>query len=569
VPGTLLEQLCAEAGCEPQTLDAKPWGRAVIPDAEFLRIRALPRRDWPDVLPLELGSRPLFPVQRAALADLAATRHLCMFANVGVGKLLVGALAPVVLGTRVNLLITYAQLLDKTKREIAEASKHWRCNPDDFTYVSAERLVRSELLARPWDLIVVDEAHLFRPGSQRSKAFEAYLKRHPGTSVVLLTGTPGDDDIRDVAFLSKLAHGPTHSPYPTRWHALDQWHRALSERVDDRLEAGCLTEFVGPAPANDVSLDDVRLAVAEHAARTPGHLVYRPAQTVSCSLYLSSHTLRRPTSRALERAYESTRLHGHLGDYDFAELPAERWRLLRQLGLGYAKIIDPRPPAEWILARRLWASICAAYVGTHYENVAQLCAAAAEPSHALNTSMNAWRAIEPSFKPAHKVLWYDDVVVRWCVEWLQTTKGLLWTPYPDFGEKVSLEAGVPFFHRLGVCSRYGSIESYGSHTGAVLSIQANSTGRNLQRWSQSLVVAPPAKSDSLNQLIGRTHRTGQNAEQVNATFLFSCGQHIDAVERALERAKFDASLGGNQGNKLLDCDWLVDTTRPKGPLWRS
>jgi hypothetical protein len=563
VSGSILEQLCAESGCE--SLDAPSWGRAVIPDAEFLRIRALPRRIDSDDLGLELGSRPLFAVQRAALADLAATRRLCMLANVGTGKLLVGALAPVVLGTRANLLITYAQLLDKTRREIAEASKHWRVSADDFTYVSAERLVRSELLARPWDLVVVDEAHLFRPGSKRSKAFEAYLKHNPGTAVVLLTGTPGDDDIRDVAFLSKLAHGPSNSPYPTRWHALDQWHRALSERVDDRLEAGCLTEFVGPAPANDVSLDEVRLAVAAHAARTPGHLVYRPAQTVSCSLYLDSHTLRRPTSRALERAYESTRLHGHLGDYDFAEMPAERWRLMRQLGLGYAKVIDPRPPAEWVLARRLWASICSAYVDTTY---AQLCAAAEDPSHELNKHLKQWRAIEPSFRPAHKVLWYDDVVVRWCVEWLQNTKGLLWTPYPDFGESVALAAGLPFFHRLGVCSRFGSIESYGSPTGAVLSIQANSTGRNLQRWSRSLVVAPPAKSDVLNQLIGRTHRTGQTAEQVNATFLFSCGQHIDAVERALERAKFDASLGGNEGNKLLACDWLVDTTRPNGPLWR-
>jgi hypothetical protein len=491
-----------------------------------------------------------------------------MLANVGTGKLLVGALAPVVLGTRANLLITYAQLLDKTRREIAAASTHWRVSADDFTYVSAERLVRSGHLDVAWELVVVDEAHLFRPGSQRSKAFEAYLKRHPGTSVVLLTGTPGDDDIRDVAFLAKLAHGPSNSPYPTRWHSLDQWHRALSERVEQRLEAGCLTEFVGPAPANDVTLDTVRLAVADHAAKTPGHLVYRPAQTVSCSLYLDSHTLRRSTPD-LDRAYETTRLHGHLGDYEFAELPAERWRLMRQLGLGYAKVIDPRPPAAWALARRLWASICNAYVGTLYPSVYSLEQAAKEPSHELNKELSAWRAIEPSFRPTHKVLWYDDVVVRWCSDWLQSTKGLLWTPYPDFGETVSHMAGVPFFHRLGVCSRYGSIESYGSPTGAVLSIQSNSTGRNLQRWSSSLVVAPPAKSDVLNQLIGRTHRTGQSAEHVSVTFCFSCGQHIDAIDRALERAKFDASLGGNQGNKLLACDWLVDTTRPKGPLWRS
>lgn len=567
MPGSsILEQLAADAGVE---LTEPRWGRGVVADAEFLRIRALPRRPGHELLPLELGDRPLFDVQRRALAELAATRRLCMFANVGAGKLLVGALAPVVLGTRANLLITYAQLLDKTRREIGAASEHWPVDPDAWTYVSAERLVRSGHLEAAWELIVVDEAHLFRPGSARSKAFLAHLKRHPETAVVLLTGTPGDDDLRDVAFLAQLAHGPTHSPYPTKWHSLDQWHRALSERVEQRLEAGCLTEFVGPAPANDVTLDTVRLAVAEHAARSPGHLVYRPAQSVSCSLYLSSSTLRRPPSRDLERAYESTRTHGHLGDYEFAELPAERWRLLRQLGLGYAKVIDPQPPEEWRLVRRLWASICAGYVGTRYPDVRALEQAASDPSHELHTSLATWRAIEPSFRPAHKVLWYDDFVVRWCIEWLQSERGLLWTPYPDFGETVALAAGLPFFHRLGVCSRFGSIESYGSPTGAVLSIQANSTGRNLQRWCQSLVVASPAKSDVLNQLIGRTHRTGQTAEAVNVTFCFSCGQHIDAVERARERARFDASLGGNEGNKLLDCDWLVDTTRPRGPLWRS
>jgi len=566
--GAILAQLLAAAG-ETDTDEAE-WGRGVTADGEFQRIQRLRRRDWSYDLCDELGSRPLFPCQRAALHDLVATRRLCMFANVGAGKLLVGALAPVVLGSRSSLFVTYAQLLDKSRREIAAASEHWRCSPDDFTFVSAERLVRSGLLERAWDLIVVDEAHLFRPGSKRSKAFEAHLKAHPDTSVVLLTGTPGDDDLRDVAFLAKLAHGPANSPYPTRYHSLDMWHRALSERPEQRLDPGALRAFVGPAPANDTTLDDIRLAVADHAARTPGHLVYRPAHSISCSLYIGSHTLRRPPSPELEAAYESTRLHGHLGPYEFAELPAERWRLLRQLGLGYAKIIDPQPPAPWVLARSLWATLCNAHVDSVTCPLGAFTSSVDAGAYGAmySDALAAWRAIEPSFKPRHKLLWYDTSVVDWCIEWLQTNKGLLWTPYPDFGETVGLAAGLPFFHRLGVCSRFGSIESYGSDTGAVLAIQPNSTGRNLQRWSRSLVVAPPAKSDTLNQLIGRTHRTGQSAEQVDVTFCFSCGQHIDAVERARERAKFDASLGGNLGNKLLACDWLVDTTRPRGALWR-
>lgn len=550
----------------------------VQPCAEFLRIAGLPRRTLDLTRDcLVPGNKPLFAFQRAALAELSDHRRLCVFANVGAGKLLVGVLSPYILQTSHNLFVTYAQLIDKTRREIEEASAHWPCRVSDFTFESAERLIRSGKLNQRWDLIVVDEAHLFRPGSGRSAALAKYLVKFPSTSVVLLTGTPGDDDIRKIAWLAQLAHGPAMSPYPVTTYALTSWHRALSEDVDDRLAPGALREFFSAEqrePSEENTIAELRTAVADHAAKTPGHVVYRPKDTIGASLYVRSHTLVRPRgqSKQLEAAYECARRHARLESYEFFDLPAERWRLLRQLGLGYAKIIDPRPPQEWAAARSLWAAVCHAYLGRDYVVPSQVEEACdrGELGPDAQKHLEYWRGIRPSFRPTHRVIWYDSAVVDFCLDWLKTTGGLVWTPYPIFGEILAHRAGVPFFHELGICSVHGSIERYSGRTGAVLAIQPNHVGRNLQdRWCQSLVLAPPAKSDVLNQLVGRTHRTGQRAESVEVTFLFSCAQHIEAVERARSRAEFDASSGSNLGNKLLTCDWLVDTARPMGPLWVS
>jgi hypothetical protein len=143
----------------------------------------------------------------------------------------------------------------------------------------------------------------------------------------------------------------------------------------------------------------------------------------------------------------------------------------------------------------------------------------------------------------HRAVWFDRSVVQWVADWVDKEQGLVWTPYPLFGTEVAALAGVPFFHSLGIPKAYGSIETYSAKTGAVVSIQSNLVGRNLQdRWSKALIVAPPSKSDDLNQIIGRLHRTGQRAECVEVKFLFTCAQHLQAVQKSRARAEFDRSL---------------------------
>ena len=185
----------------------------------------------------------------------------------------------------------------------------------------------------------------------------------------------------------------------------------------------------------------------------------------------------------------------------------------------------------------------------------------------------AWKEIEPTFKVHSKIVWYDDSAVHYCAKWAKDHHGLVWTPYPAFGKRLAELSNLPFFHQQGVCAKHGLIDEYHGKTSAVVSTQANAMGRNLQdRWNKMLIVAPSAKSDLLEQQIGRVHRQGQLAESVEITFLLSSIETWEALQKArYSRSEFDKDFGQARGSKLRGCDWLVadgsEVAKWRGPRW--
>ena len=85
----------------------------------------------------------------------------------------------------------------------------------------------------------------------------------------------------------------------------------------------------------------------------------------------------------------------------------------------------------------------------------------------------------------------------------------------------------------------------------VASIAAHGTGKNLQHWSSNLVVIPPTSGQVWEQLLGRTHRQGQQEDTVTAEVYL----HHAAYEASMSQAFADAlqdTLGNQQ--RLLYCD---------------
>ena len=122
---------------------------------------------------------------------------------------------------------------------------------------------------------------------------------------------------------------------------------------------------------------------------------------------------------------------------------------------------------------------------------------------------------------------------------------------------------------------FKQLEAYEGTDSVILSTKSNYMGRNLQdRWHKNLIVGPPGKADTQEQLIGRTHRTGQKSDIVEVSYFLGSVESAESVDRARARAEIDKRLGRNHASKLLLCDWLVPDIEGlikarNNPRWRK
>jgi hypothetical protein len=219
----------------------------IVNTPEVQRIRSLPRRTWEDAdlarLAAELtakyrtphGRQTLRPVQALALHDIGKAGGLFGPIRVGGGKTLISFLAPLVLDSRAPMLLLPAALIGKTERDLRALSEHWQI-PRNIRMLSYEMLGRVQAAnafsVYPPDLIVADEAHRLknrRAGVTRRVV--RYMREHPKTAFVAISGTILSRSIRDFAHILKwcLPHG---APVPCTDGEVEEWGDALDERVN-------------------------------------------------------------------------------------------------------------------------------------------------------------------------------------------------------------------------------------------------------------------------------------------------------------------------------------------------
>lgn len=576
---SILAKLLADIGVDPETEPRNTTAgkflarEGVWAGEEFHRIKSLPRRVWQtedlselcellsNYLKTPHGARKLLPMQAAALRELHDLGRLNVVANVGQGKTDIAALAPRMLDSKRALFITYARLLDKTLREFRLLAEQWKLVPY-ADMISFERLQRAEsadyLRRLEPDLIVVDESHGLKSAkSARSKRLSQYLKAHPECKFVPLTGTPGDDSLQDIAHIQEWVHGES-SPLPRTYHELQMWCQAVDASVRQRRAPGVLRDF---AEGNSEDLTAVRAGVGARIEETPGN-IYSRSGDVACSLYLDY--VRYDASDTTEQIFEHVRKSGDtLPDGRVLETPLELYLLFQTLSLGFARVIDPPPPKEWRDRRRDMARFVTDILSQTAsglcspKEVLDLCKSGELDSEGVYES---WMEIKPSFVMHSEIQWFDDHAVEFVADYALKNNCLVWVPFPAFGRKLRDKTGLPYFHHNGKDEKLGSIEEYPGGSSVILSTQANSTGRNLQdRWHENFIVAPSAKSDQLEQQIGRTHRRGQKAEEVTVRFLLGSVENYEALMRARGRALLDRDIGRSSANKILSGDWLLPT----------
>jgi hypothetical protein len=150
-----------------------------------------------------------------------------------------------------------------------------------------------------------------------------------------------------------------------------------------------------------------------------------------------------------------------------------------------------------------------------------------------------WKAIEPTFEPNSVPVGIDDTTLNYAAKWLEEhpDTGLVWVSHKYSGRRLSELSGVPYFGASAMDARSGKlVEEH--NASAIVSIASCREGRNLQRWNANLVLVPPTVGSWWEQLLGRTHRDGQEADEVTCEIPLMLREQYEALAQAIQDAEY-------------------------------
>lgn len=577
---TLFEKLVARAGKDPsQVRSNSKFGkllrsRGVTRSAEFERIAQLPRRAKSDQHVEEVaerltqclrtanGTMRLRPLQALALEELHDFGGLLGPIPVGVGKTLISMLASTVLGSERPVLLIPASLRQKTERDIEELREHWAFEPPQLVhYELISRANNSELLRllRP-DLLIADEAHALKNKQAAvTKRVTRFMKESPDTVFVPLSGTLVVRSLSEYAHLSNWALGAL-SPVPRDRNTIAEWGEALDvlRNGTRRRGPGALEHFMEASDRKVPPLQGVRQGFRRRLIETPG-VVTTDKQQIGASLQI----------RAVEPEYSEATEAAFAHMHETWETPDEHpimeasqfWAHARELSCGFYYRWDPRPPDDWLLARKTWFTACREilkYNRRELDSPLQVVQALDRGDYGKSLAADAlatWRGIKDTFVPNSVPVWIDDAALDFVDDWLTRNQGVVWCEHAALGKRIERDLKWSYYGRKGLNAHKQFIDDAREPFAA--SVQANHRGRNLQyRWSKALVTSCEPNGGIWEQLLGRKHRTGQPADTVYYDVFCACIQGWEGLLNAkIDAEQIEHSTKQSQKLNIADLTW--------------
>lgn len=535
------------------------------------------------------GTWTLFPAQALALAVIEETGGLLASIMVGGGKTLIASLAPRVLGIAPyrTMLLTRAKLVDSFYREQRRYGAHFDVDRnirvfsyDKLSHPNEGPRLLEEL--RP-DLIIADEAHALKAEtSSRRKRFARYFEANPDCRFVAMSGTMTKTSIYDYHHLARIALGDG-SPLPRAKSTLETWAacldvargrgptpephqwRAMEPLV--REWAPRIGEHAGDIMARSVlerqSL--TRRCYFARLASTPG-VVHTRTDRVGASLEIHPITdLEVPAS--VRDALTKADREYLLPDDEEIESPLAKARVMRQLvqGLFYVWDWPDGPDLAWLSARRAYARAIRQTIealADHRDSPAlverSLASGELDDREDLVRAWGRWALHSHKPAPPTAPVWLDRYLVEDAFKRAQKARGtppaLVWYEHRHVAQAL---------HDLGMDVYWPeegrNPEDADPAAGPVaLSVHAHTDGLNLQhRWHRNLVLCPPTDGGTWEQMIGRTHRTGQEADTVTVEVYAHARPYVNQLNEAIRRARYIEQVNGQQ-QKLLIADWTND-----------
>lgn len=538
------------------------------------RVVALPRRSltvdrrpWADATFRRPGATMATrEIQATALWEISVVGGFFGPIAVGWGKTLICYLAPRALGVSRAVLLLPAPLLPNYEAESAKyEAGGFDAGSASVTVVPYHQLSDPRCSALLEELapeaIIADEVHNLRnAGAARTRRFLRYMDAHPECRFVGMSGTMFGTSIGDGAHLAALAlRRGSPLPHPSSSH-LGLWSHVLDEgAIPTSTESAYFHEVVTKTLLPD---PDERAGSMRGAARRAAYLrIVETAGVVatsepSCTLPLR---VEKEALRAPEECTDAAAVvmeSWELPNGDFVDSDAHAVAASRNLTAGFYyswdwDAVGGRNDA-WLLARAAWARALrdelASSSRTGYDSPAL-----------IQRSLDADILRDPTIVTRRYLHWAWDEWKRWqeqqepppvVVTWISTyllddvTARYKNAPVIVWYSSSAIEDGL----------RERGWEVHGSEDETFLgparplaaSIAVHGTGRNLQDWSHSVVLEPPASGVTWEQLLGRMHRPGQAASEVVCS-VYAPGPASDgAISSARRKALFLQDVQGQE-----------------------
>ena len=543
------------------------------PVTEAQRIAGLPRWNAEALAGLDLTEKHRRP---EGTFTLTATQSLVLhFAEtcpgvlghiaVGGGKGLLSMLLPSAMKAKKPVLLLPPKLVETFHREYRKFRPHFRLceNLKVIPYSMLSVASGADLLvAFSPDLIILDEAHeLKRPEAARTKRFLRYCRQFPATRVVPMSGTLTKRGLLDYAHLAELSLREG-SPLPQVAADLLAWANVVD--ADGVPRADDYWSMLELLPAGWQGLEDeerrsvARSAFRERLRATVG-VVCTSGGSAENALTFTPLPFEEPGGiREARLALEQDWVRP---DGEELESPLAVYRVQSQLSSGFFYLWDWPDgvvDTEWMEARGRWHRAVRSILKRDLAEfdsplrVARGIVSGRLDDKEARSAYEGWVEQRHKLKPPTKTVWLDSFLIEQAVAWAialleKKQEGILWYEHAAVGEALA-QAGLRV---------YGAGEDLDTATSPPVfaaAIRVHGTGKNLQRYAKNFVLNWPGDGATCEQLVGRTHRQGQEADEVEVFYPEHTPQAREAVRRALRDARYIEDTQGTQ-QKLCRGTW--------------
>ncbi|CAK9074182.1 Uncharacterized protein (Fragment) [Durusdinium trenchii] len=503
------------------------------------------------------------------------------------------------------------------RRAIAQAGANG-CYVYAYSLLSQSDCVELLDLVKP-ELVIADEVHLLKnPRSARSKRVITYLRDH-GPQFVGMSGTITSKSVKDYHHLISAALGDL-SPLPRSYNMAWHWDQIINSAADGpdgpgrKLMLPLMRWAKEQAPEERFDVgqtESFRRAYRHRLTTAPGVVATGDAE-IGVSLGICNTPVAQPECcegwdrrEELEKAVIDEFITPNGDDIDHA-FHCFKWRY--ELAAGFYNQLT-WPEVEALAARRN-VSIREAeglIAGAKLHHTAlqsyhrELREFFKESPPGLDTPREVGRSMSQHgdrYVPTSVYAAWRDVkeldfdgrpdreasAIRVCdykiqhaVEWAKQLKGrggLIWVWHQEVGTWVTealAEAGLDPVHCAAGPKAGRVIESIGDPVQGgkgdrivVASIGSHGTGRNLQAFQEQLVLQFPRDAKLAEQMIGRTHRNGQEADHLDVTTCITV-EHDELVLAAVinDAIYIQQTTGARQKIVFADYDPMPRTFSPE------